>query len=233
MIDILRSVKKVCYSFLSMRLRLCISGLVSLLLALTAYGASFSSPQRDVEPSPSRPQSPVGTSLVLLDLDGDGLVDQATLGMGGWQNSIELDLSRTGELAVLPFSSKTGASGALFAQDLDGDGDTDLLWRGFLQPTEVIIWLNDGSGRFECLCPPEPHDGDLAIGGLGVSAPHNRRPDSAISPERTPTPELVLTHGWDVHAAATQFRNHRLERVWVPSCSQRLPTDRGPPFFLC
>ena len=134
MIDILRSVKKVGYSFLSMRLRLCISGLVSLLLALTAYGASFSSPQRDVEPSPSRPQSPVGTSLVLSDLDGDGLVDQATLGMGGWQNSIELDLSRTGELAVLRFSSKTGEYGSLFAQDLDGDGDTDLLWRGVLPP---------------------------------------------------------------------------------------------------
>ena len=216
-----------------MRLRLCISGLVSLLLALTAYGASFFSPQRDGEPFPSRSQPPVATSLVLSDLDGDGLVDQATLRMGDLQNSIELELSRTGELAVLPFSSKTSEYGALLAQDLDSDGDTDLLWRGFLQPTEVIIWLNDGSGRFECLCPPEPHDGGLAIGGLGVSASHNHRPDSALSPERTPTPELVLIHGWDVHAAATQFRNHRLERVWVPSCSQRLPTDRGPPFFPC
>ena len=216
-----------------MRLRLCISVLVSLLLALTAYGASFFSPQRDGEPFPSRSQPPVGTSLVLSDLDGDGLVDQATLGMGDLQNSIELDLSRTGELAVLRFSSKTGEYGSLFAQDLDGDGDTDLLWRGVLPPNQVIIWLNDGSGRFECLCPPEPHDGGLAIGGLGVSASHNRRPDSALSPERTPTPELVLTHGWDVHAAATQFRNHRPERVWVPSCSQRLPTDRGPPFFPC
>ena len=217
-----------------MGIRVGISGLVSLLLALTASSASFFSLRRAAEPFLGRTPPHSSTSPTLsADLDGDGLVDQATLGIGGLQNSIELDLSRTGELAVLQFSPKTGDSGALFARDLDSDGDTDLLWRGGLPPQEVIVWLNDGSGRFECLCPPEPHDGDLAIGGSGVSASHTRRPESALNPERTPTPELVLTHGWDVHAAATQFRNHRLEQVWVPSCSQRPPTNRGPPLLVC
>ena len=232
MIDILRSVKKVCYSFLSMRLRLCISGLVSLLLALTAYGASFSSPQRDGEPSPSRPQSPVATSLVLSDLDGDGLVDQATLGMGDLQNSIELELSRTGELAVLQFSPKTGDSGALFARDLDSDSDTDLLWRGGLPPQEVIVWLNDGSGQFECLCPPEAGDRQAAIGGAGVSVAPHRRSESVLSAKRHPSPGPLLSYRWDFHAA-TNSRNPRREQVWTPACAQRPPTDRGPPPVLC
>src|SRR5437879_13252308 len=138
---------------MQMCIRAGISGLVSLLLALTASWASLFSLRRDVEPFLGRTQPHSSTSPTLsADLDGDGLVDQATLGIGGLQNSIELDLSRAGELAVRQFSPKTADSAALFAPALARDGDTDLLWRGALTPQDASVWLTDASGRFATLC---------------------------------------------------------------------------------
>src|SRR5215813_8816572 len=76
-----------------------------------------------------------------------------TLHSGGFQHHIELHLSRTDEWAILPVRAAVGGDGVLSAQDIDGDGDTDLLWQRSLPPHVVMVWLNDGAGQFECLCP--------------------------------------------------------------------------------
>ncbi len=201
-------------------------------LAFLAFYASVLLQQRDGAPFPDRTPPPFNTSRVLSDLDDDGIADQAALSVAGLQQSIELHLSRTDEFSALPFSPATDESGSLLPQDVDNDGDTDLLWRGFRHPNEVLVWLNDGSGRFECLCPPEPQNRGLAPGLSGFHVLDNRCPESAINPERSPSPGVVLTCGWNV-SVPTNCMKHRLGQVWTPSCSQRRPTDRGPPLFLC
>lgn len=201
-------------------------------LALLAFYISVFLQQGDRAPFPDHTPPPLNASQVLADLDDDGIADRAAFSVSGLQQSIELHLSRTDEFSALPFSPATDGSGSLLSQDVDKDGDTDLLWRGFRHPNEVLIWLNDGSGRFECLCPPEPQTRGLDLGISGFYVPDNRGPESAINPERSPSPGAVLTCGWNV-SVPTNCMKHRLGRVWTPSCSQRRPTDRGPPLFLC
>src|SRR6266545_7450037 len=135
----LHGAEKICYSTPHMRARLCISGLVFLLLALGVYSARVSPPLRDGTPSPGRAQSPSGTSRALADLDSDGLADPAMLDTEGLQQGIEFHLSRTDEHVVLAFSAEANGDGSLLAQDLDSDGDTDLLWQESLPPREVRV----------------------------------------------------------------------------------------------
>ncbi len=215
-----------------MRARSCISGLVFLLLALGVYSVRVSPPLRDGTPSPGRAQSPSGTSQALADLDGDGLADPVMLDPGGLQPDIELHLSRTDEHVVLAFSAEADGDGSLSAQDLDGDGDTDLLWQESLPLPKVMVWLNDGTGRFECLCPPEPRDRGFALSGPGVNTSHRRRPASALSLKRTSSPGYGLTPRWDSEVAATPGAR-RPEYVWISSSLKRLSPNRSPPLLLC
>src|SRR5713226_4027546 len=215
-----------------MRVRSCISGLAALLLALGVCSISVSPPPRDRAPSPGRMPSPSGTSQALSDLDGDGLADPVLLNTGGLQHNIELHLSRADDRVVLPVSAEVGGDGSFLMQDIDGDGDTDLLWQGSLPPHAVMVWLNDGAGRFECLCPPESHEGGFALGGPGVGASRPRRPDSALSPERNPSQGYALASRWDYHVAAT-LGLHRPESVSAWSCLKRFPSNRSPPLLLC
>jgi hypothetical protein len=228
----LHRTEKICCSTLYMRVRSCLSGLVVLLLALGVYSVSVSPQRRDRAPSLGRTPSSSGTSQALSDLDGDGLADPVLFATGGLQHNVELHLSRTDERVALPLRAAAGGDGSFSVQDLDGDGDTDLLWRESLPPHVVIVWLNDGAGRFECLCPPESRERGFALSGPGVSASHSRRPDSALSPERNPSLGYALTSRWDFHVGAT-LGLHRPEHVWIRSGLKRLPPPRSPPLLLC
>src|SRR5713226_188412 len=172
---------KICCNTVCMWVRSGISGLIFLLLSIGVYSVSVSLPLSDRAPSPGRMQSSSGTSQALSDLDGDGLADPVMLDPGDLPHNIELHLSRTDEQVVLPLSAAAGGDGSLSAQDIDGDGDMDLLWQEAGALHEVMVWLNDGTGRFECLCPPEPRDRVVsALSSPGVNASRRRRPDSAL-----------------------------------------------------
>ena len=215
-----------------MRVRSYISGLVVLLLTLGVYSVSVSPSRRDGAPSPGRTQSSSSPSWALSDLDGDGLADLVLLDPGGLQHNIELHLSRTDGRVVLPLSVEAEGGGSLSVQDIDGDGDMDLLWQEARPLHEVLVWLNDGTGRFECLCPPAPRNQGAVLSGLGVHASHRRHPDSALSPERNPSPGSARTPGWDFHVGAT-LGSPRPEHVWILFGLKRLPPNRSPPLLLC
>src|SRR5262249_16817998 len=131
------------------------------------------------------------------------------------------------EQVFLPVSATGGDNGSLSAQDLDGDGDTDLLWQGSLRPHVVIVWSNNGAGWFECLCPLESRDRGSALGDPGVSGAHRHPPDSARSAERTPPFREVLTARWNFHVATT-YGSHSPEPVWSVPYRKRFLSTRSP-----
>jgi len=208
-----------------------LSGLVVLLLALGVCGLSVPLPRSDGPPSPERSSPPAGTSPALSDLDGDGLADPVLFDRGNLHHHIELYLSRTDERVALPVSVVAGG-GSLSAQDLDGDGDTDLFWQGTLPSHTVRVWLNDGVGRFECLCPPDAPERRFALSGPGIDASHARPPTNALSPERAPSPGDAPTVRWDCYVAVTHG-SYRPEHVWIVSSLKRPLSTRSPPRQLC
>jgi hypothetical protein len=208
------------------------SGLILLLLALGVCGVSVSPPRRDEAPPPKHRQALAGSSHTLSDLDGDGLADSVLLDPGNLHYHIELHLSRTDERVALPVGAAADG-GSLSAQDLDGDGDTDLLWQEALPSHTVRVWLNDGTGRFECLCPPDAHARRFIIGSPGVTASHSRRPDCVLSSgARSASPGHTLAARWDFHGAAARG-SHRPEPVRIVSARKRLLSTRSPPLQLC
>src|SRR5262249_35071518 len=124
-----------------------------LLFFLAFYGARTVDYSRSLAASPPPPRLGFGKSLALSDFDGDNLADRARLGGEGARKSIEIYLSRTGKLSVLQFETLSAAHGSLLAQDVNNDGDVDLIWTDLLHPDDVVIWINNGLGRFERICP--------------------------------------------------------------------------------
>src|SRR5262245_1601328 len=107
--------------------RVCTFGLI-VLLTLGGYRVSVPPPHSNGAFSQHTPPSS-DISQALSDLDGDGLADLATLTQFSGRHTLELYLSRTDEWVVLPVRAAVGSDGALSAQDIDGDRDTDLLWQ--------------------------------------------------------------------------------------------------------
>src|SRR5262249_40621820 len=48
----------------------------------------------------------------------------------------------------LYFSTKTLQTGSIHAEDVDYDGDNDLIWVSDQQPIQSALWLNNGAGEF-------------------------------------------------------------------------------------
>src|SRR5215467_7420301 len=209
-----------------MRRHSSLSGLVVLILTFGVCYLGVSPPRNEGAPSPARTSSSPGISQALSDLDGDGLADPVLFAPGNLHHHIELYLSRTDERMVLPFGAAASGNGSLSAQDLDGDGDMDLLWQESLPSHTVRVWLNDGRGRFECLCPPDAHARRFIIGSPGVTASHSRRSPSVLSSEEHSfSPGHTLTARWDFHVAAARG-SHRPERIRTLSSRKRLLSTR-------
>jgi hypothetical protein len=209
-----------------------IPGFIIILLALGVSRVDIYQPHENEALSLDRPPFSSGASQVLSDLDGDGRADLGTLNSGAFHHNIELHLSRTDEWAVLPVRAAVSGDGALSAQDIDGDGDIDLLWQRALPPHVVMVWLNDGAGQFECLCPLPSFQRGFAHSHLGVRVSRARHTNSGVSPERTPEPGRTLTFRWVFHPVATRGP-FRPEVVRSVSCLKRALSTRSPPLLGC
>src|SRR5215470_8446476 len=165
-------------------------------------------------------------SITLADFDGDDRVDQATLSGVGRSKKIEIRLSRTTALNFLRFDTLTSERGSLFARDIDNDGDNDLIWSDLLHPDDVVVWLDDGGGRFERVCPQQYAESFVLSDESafdGVEIPHQ---DSASSPRQDPALALPDSK-FELSAPGRIYNSQRrsLERNGI----LRLPFDRGPP----
>src|SRR5262245_45417663 len=123
-----------------------------------------------------------GQSLAFADFDGDNRVDTATLSGGGRSKHIEIRLSRAKARIQLRFSTPTTELGSLFTSDVDNDGDNDLIWSDLLRADDVIIWLDDGTGRFERVAPGEHANIFVLSNGPTCGGLEIPREDSASGP---------------------------------------------------
>ena len=85
------------------------------------------------------------------DFDGDGRLDVARIDdAGGDRASISVHLSGSAQAATLSMPVA-----ALIENDIDRDGDLDLL--ATTVSGELVVWVNDGHGRFTRRMPSETH----------------------------------------------------------------------------
>jgi hypothetical protein len=108
------------------------------------------------------------------DFDGDGRPDVALIQDGPNGSQVSIRLSGSSSNVYL-----TANVGSLIAEDIDGDGDLDLV--AGAPSGQVMTWLNDGHGRFTLQKPrrsygvsPETIFADALQGepvALGVNAP--------------------------------------------------------------
>jgi hypothetical protein len=161
------------------------------------------------------PQAP--PQRALGDFDGDGRVDQALIQDAAGDRRISVQLSGSTEAVRLDVPVTGVIEG-----DIDHDGDLDLV--AATPSGDVLIWLNDGHGRFTRQAPSRTRglSGELVIIqtalanaiALGIRAPFVAPPARArtiviVRTTRPPTGYLALD-------ARSPF----------------LPTLRGPPAFL-
>jgi hypothetical protein len=91
--------------------------------------------------------SSVLTTPLFSDFDGDHKVDHAELFSQGSQTQIRVTFG-TFRSKSLSFDSELQDHGQLMSDDIDSDGDTDLVWVSQSQPRKIVMWLGDGHGNF-------------------------------------------------------------------------------------
>lgn len=168
------------------------------------------------------------------DFDGDRVVDPLIVDHAGWSLSVEIYLSRTHDVSFIPVDFLKSATALLTVRDLDSDGDTDLMWKGALSPAPpaVIVWLNDGNGRFARLLaldspPPKPTPGrSLQKDAFRLESHYEGLP----SP-RTASPASLPMSSW-TWQINTSGQREQWTIIPVISFRKQPPSDRGPP-TLC
>src|SRR5262249_27297359 len=87
------------------------------------------------------------TLPLFSDFDGDKKLDQAQLFSNGAQKSIHVSLGNSSSKSLY-FDSGVQDHGRLVSDDIDSDGDTDLVWISQSHPRRFVTWLGDGRGNF-------------------------------------------------------------------------------------
>lgn len=93
--------------------------------------------------------SELSASISLGDVNGDGALDVVVANGRHWpgQNRIYLNDGRAAFTLARPLGQEQAGSYAVPLADLDGDGDLDIAVGN--DRTRNLVFLNDGSGRFE------------------------------------------------------------------------------------
>ena len=173
-----------------------------------------------------RPDSPPAPA----DFDGDRVVDPLIVDRTGWPLSVGIHLSRTREVSFLPVDSSRSITGSLTVHDLDHDGDADLVWKGAfpLAPSAVIVWLNDGTGRFARLLPLNSPQTKPAPGRSLRKDAFRGSHYEGLPSQRTSSPAHLPTSDW-TSPARTSGQQEQWTVIPFISFLKRHPSDRGPP----
>jgi hypothetical protein len=220
----------------NLRKKLALLLIVAVVAAATRIGPARDS-RRDRHSFNSAPltvgfQTP---AQAVTDFDGDRLPDLAELTSDGFHKNIHLTLSSP-RVTNLSFSTETSQPGSIHAEDIDHDGDNDLIWVSDRQPTQSELWLNNGIGEFARVADTSAYIteikrliADESGGGLFASSAGEQLLATgasgytllARSEDRPPlTPHSVTLPGFGRNCAAE-----------LSPCITRYP-KRGPPVQL-
>ncbi len=132
----------------SLRKKLALLLIVGVVAATTKIGpAQDSQHDRPSLNSASLPVRFLNPAQAVTDFDGDRLPDRAELTSNGSYKNIHLTLSIP-RVTNLHFSTESLQPGSIHAEDIDHDGDNDLIWVSDQQSTQSALWLNSGIGEF-------------------------------------------------------------------------------------
>jgi hypothetical protein len=203
-----------------------------LLLLIAIAVCALGSPKRQVQPhsSLSQPCLHFGQSLALSDFDRDGTTDRARLGVAGLRKNVEIFLSGSGAFSRLHFNTQAEAYGSLFAQDLNNDGDTDLIWTDLVRPDAVVVWLGDGVGQFERVAA-HPYAGRFAPGAESITAPVESTQETADANGNACTLDQIADGGCTTFRGSPILVSHQ-SPVTISSGDRCHPSQRGPPLLL-
>jgi hypothetical protein len=168
--------------------------------------------------------------LALGDFDADDKTDQARVtGTGAWK-SIEVSFSRTQSQTILRFRGEDSSNGALFANDIDNDGDLDLVWTDLLHTESVHVWENDGAGHFKSI-PSERHARQFILSGSPAAGTSDRtNSENAVITPRS-APDFNYDSGFNPYVRI-RLPDQRQSQFHPAFEARREPTDRGPPFLI-
>jgi hypothetical protein len=165
------------------------------------------------------------------DFDGDRVVDPLFVERTGWQLRVAIHLSRTQEVSFLPVDPSRSVTGSLTVRDLDYDGDIDLFWKGAfpLAPPAIIVWLNDGTGRFARLLSLKSPHTEPALGrSLRKAVVRGGFHYGDLPSPRTASPASLPTSDW-TGQGSTSGQRKPLTVDPFTQFLKRHPSDRGPP----
>jgi hypothetical protein len=173
----------------------------------------------------------VQTYPVFSDFDGDNKLDHATIFSEGVSKRIRIAFGKSA-WSLLLFESQTSDQGRLASGDVDGDGDSDLIWIG-QETGEFITWVGDGRGNFAIDTRAR---GDSAVlrSILGDGEP--RFTDAADDPE----PSAVVIGPTVITVRTFAYDPGLLPEMFFPNPPARAPSSalfsvlqqRGPPSRL-
>jgi hypothetical protein len=131
-----------------LRKKLALLLVVAVVAAATKIGPARDSRQGRIWfDSASLPVRFLNPAQAVTDFDGDRLPDRAELTSNGSYKNIHLTLSSP-QVMNLHFSTESQQPGSIHAEDIDHDGDNDLIWVSDPQQTQSALWLNSGVGAF-------------------------------------------------------------------------------------
>jgi VCBS repeat protein len=170
-----------------------------------------------------------GQCLALSDFDKDGRIDQAVVEGTGSRRNIAVLLSASGRRSYLSFDTHYQV-GSIYAQDLDRDGDADLIWTDLLHPADAVVWMGNGAGKFERARPGSFIAGFL-LGECSASKPDDSDDETALADPSIRSTDQLLAGQTTGHF--TEAVIHREHTGLIASCScERRPVSRGPPFLI-
>ena len=207
------------------RTRRQLAGWLFALLVLAAL--PYSSAQTACAEAAIDPTPRFGQAFVLADFDNDGQLDRARISSSGLNSSVEIQLGLTGASAWLHFENLNGAPGALLAQDLDADGDADLIWTDRLHERAVVVWLSNGAGRFERI-GAEAFAQDFVPGGISLTEPDDDSREQA-SDDETNSPVALEANTHRIQPRAPALLEQVYDQGVLPVGAPRRTTSRGPP----